>query len=714
MLKNKISIAVSVALLSITPQVFAEDSAVTQADNTQIETKNNTDKKGVEVIKVTGNYFNNYKVNDASGAMRTNASLLETAQSVSVIPEVVIDEQLATTLGEVLANDASLSPGSKQRNREVFYSRGFELSSSTGYLRDGHQHWSHYQQPIETLQRVEVIKGPSSALYGQSGPGGLINMVTKQPTEKTLFDISADTDQNGSTRFMMDAGGRITEDFGYRAVLVKQDVKYDREYQDNDQRERDRFLGSLVLDYAITDNLNFNIYYDQTEDEAGLDTGGWLDDNGDLIGDEKTIYDFSWAFTDITVKNMGGKVTYFFNPQWAVKVGYNEQTFERQRFESSPNQSSYSPEDMSYKSAPYDRFDDWQFKTAFIDLTGEFSIGSSQHQVLLGMNSLDYYYGQKRVDPASDDPFAGHVVGQAEPAKPNINYATDDTVSETEYDYYGIYFQDLVTFNDHWQVTFGGRFDQQKKEGANSESFVPKFGVLYHPINDATVYVNYSEGFEPASSETLDNVDDANHGMELDAVTSEQIEVGAKWQVSERLLLETAVFDIKKSGASITENLVDDLDFETITTQAGLQRHQGLELSAQGAVTDTLFLMASTMYLDAVYEKDQTYQGKRPVDAPKWSASIWSRYEVTEVIALNAGIFYQGERFADSDNTIVKDGYTRVDFGATFSTLVSDTVIDFRFNIENLLDTDYLAGGGVNNVSIGDGRTARFEVKASF
>lgn len=514
---------------------------------------------------------------------------------------------------------------------------------------------------------------------------------------------------------MLDAGGKLTEELGYRAVLVKQDVKFEREYQNGEERERDRFLGSLVLDYAVTDNLSVNVYYDQTDDKAGLDTGAWLDSNGDLIGAEKTIYDFSWAFTDITVNNIGGKVTYFFTPQWSIKAGYNEQTFERQRFESTP----IKPDDYvvgdSYESRPYDRFDDWQFKTAFVDLTGEFSIGSTDHQILVGMNKLDYYYDQLRV--AVDSPYVGYadyIIGQAEPMIPDVSYKTDDTLSVTEYDYYGFYFQDLVTLNEHWQVTFGGRFDQQKSEGADSDSFVPKFGVLYHPIADATVYVNYSEGFEPASSETLDNEDDLNHGMKLDAVTSEQIELGGKWQISERLLVESAIFDIKKRGASITETITGNPDYNSITTQAGLQRHKGIELSAQGAVTDTLFVMASTMYLDAEYEKDDNYEGKAPVDAPKWSASLWSRYELTESLALNGGIFFQGKRFADSDNEVEKDAYTRLDVGATYSTKVSDVGLDFRFNIENLLDTDYLAGGGVSSVTVGDGRTARFEVKASF
>ncbi|WP_202906920.1 TonB-dependent siderophore receptor [Vibrio mexicanus] len=139
-----------------------------------------SDVKTDETIVVTGQSFTDYKVDTSVGAMRTDATLLETPQSVSVIPEIVLDEQLATTLGDALTNDSSVSPGTKKWNREVFTLRGFELSSSTGYLRDGHPQFSHYMQPIETLERIEVLKGPSGLLYGQSEPGGLINMVTKK------------------------------------------------------------------------------------------------------------------------------------------------------------------------------------------------------------------------------------------------------------------------------------------------------------------------------------------------------------------------------------------------------------------------------------------------------------------------------------------------------------------------------------------------------
>ncbi|KYL31182.1 MULTISPECIES: TonB-dependent receptor [Pseudoalteromonas] len=667
----------------------------------------------IERIEVKGSYFNDYRVDNASGAMRTSTSLLDTAQSVTVITDTIVNEQLATTLGEVLSNDASLTPGSKQRNREVFNLRGFELSSSTGYLRDGHQHWSHYQQPIEILEQVEVIKGPSSILYGQSGPGGLVNMVTKKPTAQTLFNASADVDQHGSTRFMLDAGGALTEaeDLRARGVLVKQDVEYWREYQNGDNRERDRFLGALVVDYDISDNALVRVHYDRTDDEAGLDTGAWIDNDANIIGNDKTIRDMSWAFTDITVENMGIDFNVFLADNWQVKLGYNEQTFERQRFESAPRKPSDFIEGDSYQSRPYDRFDDWQFKTAFIDFIGEFETVGVHHQLLIGANSLDYYYGQLRTSADA----INFSAGQNEPNRPNISYKSDDTISSSAYDYYGIYIQDLISFSPKWQLSLGGRYDKQSKENSNNESFVPKVGVLYHPNASATVYASYSEGFEP-QNETLENENDVNNGMKLDAITSEQREVGVKWQLfDDRLMLSGALFDISKTGTLVSENLINPIgDITSITTQAGEQRHKGFELSAQGAATDRLFVMASTMYLDANYERDEELEGKRPTDAPKWSASLWTRYELNDAIAFNAGAFYEGERFADNANTVTKQGYTRVDVGATYALKVSNTDINLRLNIENLFDKNYLAGGGLNNVTVGEGTNVRLAAQFSF
>ena len=243
---------------------------------------------------------------------------------------------------------------------------------------------------------------------------------------------------------------------------------------------------------------------------------------------------------------------------------------------------------------------------------------------------------------------------------------------------------------------------------------MPKFGVLYHPSEQATVYYSYTEGFEPQSSETLNKETDISHDMKLDAMGSKQSEIGIKWQlVDDRLLLTGAIFDISKTGKLISED-IDHPDFETRTTQAGEQRHKGFELGAQGAINDKLFIMSSLINIDATYEKDENYQGKTPIDVPEWSAALWSRYEVTEKLALNAGAFYEGSRFANSANTIKKDAYTRIDVGATYQMDLSGNELNLRFNINNLLDEKYLIGGGTSNVTASDGISFRVAAQLVF
>lgn len=368
------------------PVGFAVLAALAATPAVADDAENSLVEANIERITVTGRTFNDYKVGVASGAMRGDIDLMDTPQSVAVIPDFVTDEQLATNLSEVLVNDSSVTSGSEKWNRQVFNIRGFELSSGSGYLINGQQQWSHYVQPIETLQQVEVLKGPSSMLYGQSGPGGLINMVTKKPTYDTLFELGFDTDEHGSTRYQLDAGGSLNEaqTIRYRTVLVKQDTQYWREYQDGSNQERDRWLGYLNLEFDITDDLMLSLKYDHTQDKTGIDRGGWLNSDGELIGGRDIIWDQPWAFTDNTISNLGAELTYHLSDDWQIKAGYNDQQFNRQRLDSSPSlvKGSEDPFTDGYTISPFDRYDDWQHKTGFIDFTGDFSTGDFEHKLL--------------------------------------------------------------------------------------------------------------------------------------------------------------------------------------------------------------------------------------------------------------------------------------------------------------------------------------------
>ncbi|ABM26852.1 MULTISPECIES: TonB-dependent receptor [Shewanella] len=671
----------------------------------------------IERIKVTGRTFNDYKVGSASGAMRGDINLMDTPQSVNVIPDFVTDEQLATNLAEVLVNDSSVTAGTTRWNRQVFSIRGFEIDSGNGYLINGHQQWSHYVQPIETLQQVEVLKGPSSMLYGQSGPGGLVNMVTKKPTYDSMLDLGFDTDGYGSTRAQLDAGGSLNDaqSIRYRGVLVKQDTKYWREYSTTEEnQERDRWLGYLNLEFDVSDDVTLSVKYDHTQDKAGIDAGGWLDAQGNVIGGRKTVWDAPWAFTDNTISNLGADITWQMTDDWKVKVGYNDQQFDRQRFDSAPVYTA-DPFTNGYRISPFDRYDDWQHKTAFVDFTGEFSLAGMEHQFLIGANYLDYFYQQQIKRGTAQTVIPGQVV-----IKPELDYHQGNLSIPSEYKYYGFYLQDLMTLNEQWKLLAGVRYDEQKKDGVGGNSYAvsPKFGVIYSPMSNGSIYVNYSKSFAPKGSVT--SSEDVNEGDNLKPEYGTQYELGTKWELfNDSLLLTAAVFDITVS------NVVIELDSpipskKTMTTQGGEQHHRGFEIGAQGQLGDSWFVTSSMMYLDAEYNTGagkiggKSLDGKTPIDAPEWSANIWTRYEVTDNFAMNFGAIYVGERFADDVNTITKDGYVRFDIGAAYTMDIMGKDVSLRANVRNLFDTEYLDGGSDRMVTIGQDRNFSVAVEAKF
>ena len=674
--------------------------------------------ENIERINVTGRTFNDYKVGSASGAMRGDIDLMDTPQSVNVIPDFVTDEQLATNLAEVLVNDSSVTAGTTRWNRQVFSIRGFELDSGNGYLINGHQQWSHYVQPIETLQQVEVLKGPSSMLYGQSGPGGLVNMVTKKPTYDSMLNLGFDTDGYGSTRAQLDAGGSLNEaqSIRYRGVLVKQDTKYWREYSTTDEnQERDRWLGYLNLEFDISDDLLLSLKYDHTQDKTGIDAGSWLDKQGNVVGQRKTIWDAPWAFTDNTVSNLGADLTWHMNDDWKVKLGYNDQQFNRQRFDSAP-QYNEDPFTSGYSIRPFDRYDDWQHKTAYVDFTGEFALAGMEHQLLIGANYLDYFYQQQIARGAAQTVIPGQPVIQ-----PDLDYHTGKKGTPNEYKYYGFYLQDLMTINEQWKLLAGVRYDEQKKDGFGENNYAvsPKFGVIYSPMTNGSIYVNYSKSFTPQGGIT--DPLNVNHDTNLKSEYGIQYEVGTKWELfDDSLLLTAAVFDVTLENISINEVLTasdprsEDGKYTSITTQGGEQKHRGFEVGAQGKLGDSWFVTSSMMYLDAEYQTGDEREGKTPIDAPEWSANIWTRYEVTDNFAMNFGAIYVGERFAKVDNTISKDGYVRFDIGAAYTMDIMGKDVSIRANVRNLFDTDYIDGGQYNMVTLGQDRNFSVALEAKF
>ncbi|WP_411063670.1 TonB-dependent siderophore receptor [Vibrio rotiferianus] len=656
-----------------------------------------------EHLVVEGREFG-YKADTNTTAMRMEMTQLETPGQVAVIDEAVIDEQRASTLGEVLQNDASVSAGGTSRNRERFSLRGFELSSSDGFLRDGRQHWSHYRQPIELLERVEVLKGPSGLLYGKSEPGGLVNMVSKKPTTETQASLSQDIGSNDHSRTVLDVSGALNEEetLRARAILAKESYGSWREYGDGTEPETDRAVGGLVVEYDITENVMVSAHYDRTKDEGSVDSGAYIVDGKPVLGD-KYIWDAQWSKIDNDVENYGIDINAQVTDNVNVKAGYNRQDFKRFDVESYPKFDMYE-KDGTVKHKGNERSDNWVFDTAYVDVTTDFSLFGTENTLLVGANYLDYSYD--RFMAFHDQAYvpAGETVVKPEPTS-SKKWPT------SEYDTWGIYAQNMMTINDYWQVLAGVRYDEKRSDTLTESQVSPKLGVVFHPASNGSIYVQYSESFMPQGA--VSDTDFTNDGEELEAERGISYEVGTKWELfDERLYLTGALFDITLENVRIDVNDPNNPGME-LATQDGEQVHRGAEVLAQGFVTDELSLTASAMYLDAELTRSKYYQGNRPADVPEFSASVWSSYKVQNNTNVNLGLIYEGERYGDAANTFKKDGYARIDMGVSYTHKYDEKLdIVTRFNVENLFDTDYLAGGGstngdqagASNVVIGEGR----------
>jgi iron complex outermembrane recepter protein len=671
---------------------------VVQAQNEVQNTASETD----EHMVVTGRDYG-FKVDTNSTAMRVEATQLETPGQVTVIDEQLIDEQRASTLGEVLKNDSSISAGGVSRNRESFSLRGFSLDSGSSFLRDGKQHWSHYRQPIELLERVEVLKGPAGLLYGKSAPGGLVNMVSKKPTYETQVNVSQDIGSNNESRTIADVSGSLNDAQTLRARAIVSKQSYDswRSYSDGSTPSTERFVGGLFIDYDVNDDVTVSFHYDKTNDNGSVDSGAYIVDGKPVLGRD-FIWDAQWSNIENDVENIGFDVAATLSSVWSIKGGYNHQDFERHDTESFSDPSSYDSATGTYSYQGYDRWDNWKFDTAYVDLVGEFDALGVSHQMLVGANWLGYYYSTQR------DSIKGQTatVGQPLEKPSGLDYRNGTKGDATERDSYGIYVQDMITFNDQWQVLAGLRFDREENDTDTYNNILPKAGVIYHPASNGSIYLTYSESFEP--KDPIDDDQDINNGKSLDPVKGRLYELGSKWELMDnQLFVSGAVFEITQENKVISQDINGNPDYETETTQAGKQVHRGAELSTMGYVTEAFSLSGSMTYLDAEIqdEFDVSIDGNRPADVPEFSANVWTRYSFENNTDVNLGAIYVGERFGDEKNTYKKDAYTRFDAGVAHTIKYDENLdITARLNVENIFDKEYLAGGSQTKTVLGEGR----------
>ncbi|MDQ0653340.1 TonB-dependent siderophore receptor [Pseudomonas cedrina] len=591
-------------------------------------------------------------------ATKTDTPIIETPQSLSVVTSDEIRDRQSETLSQTL----DLTPGftsqptSFNRTSDRFRIRGFDVESATGgSLRDGlrlqNNSYDGVQEPYG-LERAEVIRGAASVLYGQLSPGGLINTVSKRPSQTPYHEINLQAGQNNRKQLSADFTGPLgdSDTLSYRLTLL--DRKSDTAA---DHIQNDKVYVAPALTWQPDDDTSLTLlsFYQKTETgfsaplpyqlTKGVGSGRFQIGRHDFIGEpdydemngemSALGYEFDHRFDEHT--RISHKLRYY---QSDVTWRYLQVNIGGANIANAQNtgilQRQYSDREERSRGLASDTHIEskWQF-------------GDWQHTFLLGFDGYDTSYDSHNFrGTARPLNLATYQYGQ--PVVVNKNPATDrgsqiDTLQK------GIYFQDQIKFDERWILLLGGRHDwadqhtelfrNSADSGKSDEATTWRAGLVYKADNGLAPYISYSESFFPVAG---------TNKAEQSFVPTEgkQYEIGIRYQPEgSATLLSAAVYQLEQRNVLSQDRT--DINF---SVQVGEVRSRGLELEAKTEITPNLSLIASYAYIDARITKSDIASeiGQRSEDTPYHQAALWADYRLAALgipqLRIGGGARYKG------------------------------------------------------------------------
>lgn len=642
---------------------------------------------------------------------RVGLEPLDSPDSSTVIDDEIIDEQQANRLDDILKNDASISNKGNFGAQSSFTSRGFTLSDSGNYLRNGLQYFYFDAPPVESIDRVEILKGPASFLYGSGSPGGMINFITKMPQQEDFNHAGAQTGSWDYYRAYADVNHH-TESVDARLNLAIEDTK---SFRDHYFHERELFDFSAKGQTLPQTSTLFNFTYQHTNQPQ--DTG--LVAVGDEVVDlpRSTYLNQDWTKTELdSIITSLDSYTDLVN-DWTLHSALYYQYVDRERILSSLRMRDDDSTDFQYSMQR--RLDIWHNYTALFEVLANKEFLGFDQKLLFGVtDNLTAHKSQETKTILSD---VYSIYDPPTLPEPDLGDFQDPVQITTNN--VGVYAQDVIQLHTQWEMIMGARYDTYQAysstvEDGHAQHISPHLALLYKPLYNWSQYISYTEGFE--FNEAVSDRNAVNFGESLDPTLSEQIELGTKLELFDsKLLLSAAIFDILRTNQPVTEDFEGDEGGEVIVVQRGEQHHQGLELGAQGHISDAFTLLSTLMWMDAELTDGNPaeIEGNQPAAVAKIAATLWGEYRFQEGalndFAINSGAFYEGERYGDDENTFVLDPYTRIDAGVAYYYPIKKNELAIRLTVENITDVDYFYAYRRTNVTVGSPRSVwlTFEIE---
>ncbi|QBX84246.1 TonB-dependent siderophore receptor [Enterobacter roggenkampii] len=660
---------------------------------------------------------NGYQPLNTSTATLTNMPMLDIPQVVNTVSDKVLEDQHATTLDEALYNVSNVvQTNTLGGTQDAFVRRGFGANRDGSIMTNGLRTVLPRSFNAAT-ERVEVLKGPASTLYGILDPGGLINVVTKRPERTFGGSLSATSSSFGGGTGQVDVTGPID---GTRLAYRLTGEYQDEDYWRNFGNERSTFIAPSLTWFG--DDATVTVLYSHRDYKTPFDRGTIFDLNTKkaVDVDRKTRFDEPFHVTDGQSDLAQLNAEYRLNSQWTAKFDYS---YSQDKY--SDNQARVMAYDAKTGTLTR-RVDATQGSTQRMhstraDLQGNVDIAGFYNEILTGVSYENY--DLLRTDMMRCKNVKGFNIYH--PVYGKLNKCT--TVSAADSDQtlkqesYSAYAQDALYLTDKWIAVAGMRYQyytQYAGKGrpfnvntdSRDEQWTPKLGLVYKLTPSVSLFANYSQTFMPQSSI-------ASYIGDLPPETSNAYELGAKFDLFDGVTANIALFDIHKRNVLYNESVGG----ETIAKTAGRVRSQGVEVDLAGSLTENTNIIASYGYTDAKVLEDPDYAGKPLPNVPRHTGSLFLTYDIHNAIAGNTLTIGGGghgvsRRSATNGADYYLPGYFVADAFAAYKMKLQYPVT-LQVNVKNLFDkTYYTSSIATNNLGnqIGDPREVQFTVKMEF
>ncbi|AEG01271.1 TonB-dependent siderophore receptor [Methylomonas methanica] len=670
---------------------------------------------GQAIYDPTDPYNPDYSLPNQTTGTKTDTPNMETPINVQVITKSVMNDQQTIKLSEVLKNVAGVvtSQGSGGVSDDIFL-RGFRTSVQ---FRNGFRFDNHFSslgtRQMANVERIEVTKGPAAILYGRLEPGGMINVVTKQPLAKPYYALQQQFGSFDLYRTTLDATGPITDD---DTLLYRFNGSFEssgsfRELVDNERT----FLAPTVT-WNINPQTHVTLEMEYRHDRLGYDPQVWPFINGQYISmpRSRNLAERSLGETEEIL--IGLNWSHRFNDDWKIEHRFVADMLSSELVDTVANGNTLGPNNSVGRLA-YITSQPWDENTYYteLNLTGHFDTGFLNHTLLVGgdyyRNDLAVSWLDATLNPINVfNPIHDDTIVSVVPESPSNRSA----------DFFGLYAQDQITLPYGFHVMGGLRYQYVKQwdnltgtSQPSDDAVTPRVGVLWQARDWLSVYGNYVENF--GDSNVTARTQD---GKPLPPQSAQQWEVGTKFEFFDGKLNATlAYFDLTKQNVQ-----TPDRTNPIYSVAQGEVRSRGPEVDIRGELLPGWNVIATYANLDTRITKSNSDDlGSRLFAVPRNMGSLWSTYEFLHG-DLKGLKFGGGLRLQDGSagfNTPQETtGFATVDLLAAYSMKVGKSKITAQINVNNLLDKDYITSsfftGADNRVTFGTPRSFLGSIKVEF